>query len=44
MYNLTDLLLKIDSLSQEWLDRVNYMILKGYTTCTQLPNHKFQYS
>ena len=36
--HIDTLLEKYDSLSKEWLDRLNYMLNKGYTKCSKLVN------
>lgn len=36
--HIDTLLEKYDSLSKEWLDRLNYMLNKGYTKCSKLIN------
>lgn len=41
--HIDTLLEKYDSLSKEWLDRLNYMLNKEYTKCSKLINGTYLY-
>lgn len=41
--HIDTLLEKYDSLPKEWLDRLNYMLNKGYTKCSKLINGTYLY-